>query len=136
MKKLTAAWVRKAEADHLRAVSLARSLPNDHDGVCFNCQQAAEKYLKALLEELGLGVPRTHILRDLGALLLPHYPALRSLGRGLKFLTRFAVGIRYPGDNATKRQAAAALRWTQRVRAEVRRLLGLPVKAARRKKGP
>ena len=128
--------MKKAEADHLRAVTMARILKNDHDGVCFNCQQAAEKYSKALLEELGLGVPRTHILRDLGGLLLPHYPVLSKLQRGLKFLTRFAVDIRYPGENATKRQSAAARRWEQRVRREARKLLGLPVKATRRKKPP
>jgi HEPN domain-containing protein len=136
MKKLTAAWVKKAEADHLRAVTMARILRNDHDGVCFHCQQAAEKYLKALLQELGLGVPRTHLLRDMAALLLPHYPRLRTLQRGLKFLTRFAVDIRYPGEDATKRQSAAALRWMQRVRTEARTLLGLPVRAVRRKKPP
>jgi HEPN domain-containing protein len=112
MKKLTAAWVKKAEADYLRAVKLARVLRNDHDGVCYNCQQSAEKYLKALLEELALDVPRTHILRDLMELLLPDCPSLRSLQRGLKFLTRFAVGIRYPGDDATKRQSTAARRCT------------------------
>src|SRR3989442_13724251 len=131
MKKLTAAWVKKAEADYLRAVTMSRILRNDHDGVCFHCQQAAEKYLKALLEELGLVVPRTHILRDLAGLLLPHHPGLGTLQRGLKFLTRFAVGIRYPGEDATKRQSAAALRWAQRVRTETRTLLRLPVKAAR-----
>jgi HEPN domain-containing protein len=30
--------------------------------VCFHCQHAAEKYLKALLQEGGLVVPRTHDL--------------------------------------------------------------------------
>src|SRR5712691_11026939 len=110
MKKQTAAWVRKAEADHARAVNLPRVLPRDHDAVCFSCQQCAEKYLKALLQELGLGIPRTHVLRDLVTLLEPHHPPVRSLRRGAKFLTRFAVSIRYPGDDGTKRQAAAAVR--------------------------
>ncbi len=40
--------------------------------------------------------------------LLP--PSTASSLRGLKFLTRFALGTRYPGERATKRQAAAALR--------------------------
>jgi hypothetical protein len=43
----------------------------------------------------------------------------------MRFLTRFAVGPRYPGDNVTKRQAKAALRWAGRVRAAARSLLGL-----------
>ena len=115
---------------------MARILKNDHDGVCFHCQQAAEKYLKALLEELGLGVPRTHILRDLAGLVLPHYPGLRTLQRGLKFLTRFAVGIRYPGEDATIAPVRGRTASAQRVAREVRTLLGLPVKAARRKKPP
>ena len=75
MKKLTAAWMKKAEADHIRAEKLSLVLAADHDGVCFNCQQATEKYLKALLEECGVRVPRTHVLRDLPTLLLPHYPS-------------------------------------------------------------
>jgi HEPN domain-containing protein len=102
--------------------------------VCFHCQQSAEKYLKALLEELGLRVPRTHNLDDVLNLLLPHHPGLRSLRRGLIFLTYFAVETRYPGESASKRQAAAALRWEERVRTEVRALLG--IRPPRRKKRP
>jgi len=96
-----------------------------HDGVCFHCQQCAEKYLKALLQELGIRVRRTHeLLKLLGDLQL-HHPSLRSLRRGLDFLTRFAVETRYPGDDATKRQAEAALRWAKRVRQAARLLLGI-----------
>jgi HEPN domain-containing protein len=72
--------------------------------VCFHCQQCAEKYLKAMLEELGRAVPRTHNLDDVLSLLLPHCPVLRSLRRGLIFLTPFAVETRYPDDSASKRQ--------------------------------
>ena len=126
MKKLTAASVKKAEADHVRALTIRRILPHDHDGVCFHCQQAAEKYLKALLVELGLAVPRTHNLDDLHRLLYAHHRVVRSVRRGLMFLTDFAVDVRYPGDSASKRQAASALRWAARVRTLVRTLLGLP----------
>jgi HEPN domain-containing protein len=134
MNRLTAEWVRKAEADYRYA---RRSVPKAepfHDQRCFHCQQAAEKYLKALLEELGVSIPRTHVLRDLLALLLPHHPSLRSLGRGLRFLTRFAVGTRYPGASATKRQTDAALRWAERVRHECRSILGLKPAKHRKKK--
>jgi hypothetical protein len=65
------------------------------------------------------------VLVDLRNLLLPHYPSLNSFRRGLTFLTEFAVETRYPGKTATKRQATAALRWAERVRAEARALLGL-----------
>lgn len=95
-----------------------------HDGVCFHCQQCAEKYLKALLEELGLSIPKTHDLEPLLTDLLADHPSLRRLRRGAKFLTNFAVTVRYPGDNASKRQAEAALRWMEKVRAAARALLG------------
>jgi HEPN domain-containing protein len=93
--------------------------------VCFCCQQTAEKYLKGLLEEQGLGVPRTHNLEDLLDQLLAVHPHLGSLRRGCQFLIQFAVDVRYPGFRATKRQADAAARWAGRVRDTARRLLGI-----------
>jgi HEPN domain-containing protein len=125
MKKTTREWLGKAEDDYQLAAEGARLRRSFHDQVCFHCQQSAEKYLKALLEEAGQPIPRTHILRDLVALLLPHYPSLRSFTRGVKFLTRFAVAVRYPGDRASKRQAEAALRWAGKVRSACRSLLGV-----------
>jgi HEPN domain-containing protein len=105
-----------------------------HDQVCYHCQQSAEKFLKALLEEQAEPIPRTHILRDLLALLMSKYPSLGSFTRGLKFLTRFAVGIRYPGERASKRQAVSALRWAGRVRDRCRDLLGIRPPKRRRSK--
>jgi HEPN domain-containing protein len=126
--------VRKAEADYRAARKLSRGKDPLHDQSCFFCQQSAEKYLKALLVELGLTVPYTHILKDLLALLRPHYPSLAPYRRGLTFLTRFAVGTRYPGENAGKRQTEAALRWAGRVRTAARALLGIRPQRSRRKK--
>lgn len=126
MRRATREWVRKAEADYQYAARPDPKGVRFHDQRCFHCQQSAEKYLKALLEELGRPVPRTHILRDLLSLLMPYHPSLRSFSRGLRYLTRFAVGVRYPGLDATKRQTTAALRWAGRVRDACRALLGLP----------
>jgi HEPN domain-containing protein len=93
--------------------------------VAFHCQQCAEKYLKGLMEELGLAIPRTHEFTPLLTALLPHHPSLRPLRRGLNFLNDFSVDPRYPGAKTTKRKATAALRWADRVRAEARTLLGI-----------
>ena len=52
MKPKTAQWVSKAESDIKVARAIAsgeRPHPNE---TCFHCQQAAEKYLKALLQEI------------------------------------------------------------------------------------
>jgi HEPN domain-containing protein len=104
--------------------------------VCFHCQQCAEKYLKALLEEIGLAIPKTHDLDNLLTLLLPHHSSLRSLRRGLVFLTDFAVDNRYPGYNASKREVVSALRWADRIRTAIRALLGIRSRRTRRKKSP
>jgi HEPN domain-containing protein len=123
--------VRKAESDFRLASVIAQGTEPFHDEQCFHCQQSAEKYLKALFEEAGLAVPRTHLLRDLMALLLPRYPALARFRRGFTSLTRFAVQTRYPGDSASKRQAASALLWAGRVRDACRACLGIQPKRPR-----
>ena len=63
MKPLTQEWVAKAEAD-LRIARHAHAMadPPGHDAACFHAQQAAEKYLKALLQERVCPFPRTHDL--------------------------------------------------------------------------
>ena len=111
-------------------LALHEQEPPVRDVVCFHGQQCAEKYLKALMEELGLVIPKTHDLERLLADLLPNHPSLKSVRRGAVFLSNFAVGLRYPGENASKRQAAGALRWTRRMRGLCRRLLGLPLPSA------
>ena len=65
MNRRTAEWVEKAEEDFLVAQSLAAQARPRRSIVSFHCQQAAEKYVKALLQELGLAVPRTHDLEHL-----------------------------------------------------------------------
>lgn len=126
MKKGTAQWVRKAEADFQLADQIVRRGDPFHDSACFHCQQSAEKYLKALLIELSLSVPRTHDLDRLLTDIVVHHPTLRSLRRGVLFLEQFTVETRYPGFNATKRQSASALRWVSRLRQAVRSVMALP----------
>jgi HEPN domain-containing protein len=86
------------------------------------------------MEELDLTIPRTHDLDDLLEALLDHHSPLRSLRRGLLFLTTFAVETRYPGKNATRRQAEAARRWGDRVRSMAREILGIRRRPTRRTK--
>jgi HEPN domain-containing protein len=126
MKRHTAQWIRKAEEDIEAARSLAANEKPKRDAVCFHCQQSAEKYLKALLQERGAIVPRTHDLQDLLDLLLPADTTLGLLRRGLASLTRYAVEYRYPGLRARTREMRSALRIAERVRIELRTRLGLP----------
>jgi HEPN domain-containing protein len=133
MKRATREWVRKAEADFRGALRLASADEPFHDLVAFHCQQCAEKYLKAMLEEQGLPIPKSHALDDLLALLLPVQGTLGSVRRGLLFLTDFAVDPRYPGSGTSKREAASALRWAGRVREACRALLRADPPRPRRK---
>jgi HEPN domain-containing protein len=125
MKRHTAQWVQKAEDDIVVARSLAAMAKPRRDAACFHCQQSAEKYLKALLQEFGAAIPKTHNLYDLLNLLLPHDGTLAPLRRGLKSLTRYAVEYRYPGPRSTTRELKSAIRIVEKVRTELRTRLGL-----------
>jgi HEPN domain-containing protein len=126
MKNATREWVRKAEGDVRVARNEAARPHPVRDAICFHCQQAAEKYLKALLCEQGLPIPRIHDLDDLLVLVLPQHGALSRLKRVLVSLTQYAVDYRYPNRSASTRQANAALRHVEIVRLKVRTILGLP----------
>ena len=65
MNRLTAQWVRKAEADWAAAGKLADAGAQFRDTVCFHSQHCAEKYLKALLQAHNIAPPRTHNLLHL-----------------------------------------------------------------------
>jgi HEPN domain-containing protein len=101
-----------------------------HDATCFHCQQAVEKYFKALLQEYGESIPFTHDLRKLHRMLVPHDATLKPLRPGLRSLTVFAVEYRYPGKRATAKQARAAIQVADLVRREIRKRLGLRTRTA------
>jgi HEPN domain-containing protein len=133
MTKLTREWVDKAENDLRAAQALHGADDHGHEVICFHCQQCAEKYVKAVLQEASVAIPRTHDLEELSLLVLPHHAEVRRFRRGLVLLSQFAVETRYPNHHVRKRQAVAALRWAERVRAACRALLGV---RPRRKKSP
>jgi HEPN domain-containing protein len=111
MRQATRDWVKKAEEDYLAALDLARRRKRQlHNSVCFHCQQCAEKYLKARIEEAGLRIPRSHDLETLLDLLLQAEPLWAALRPALQNLTVFAVDFRYPGNEANKQDAKAAPR--------------------------
>src|SRR5713101_1613746 len=131
MKRVTAQWVRKAEADYALAKLAHKAKPPFYDSICFHCQQSAEKFLKALLQESGQVTPRTHNLVELLNRLVSADASLGTLRVGLKSLTQYAVDYRYPGFSANARKAQAALRWAERLRRECRLHLGLSAEPRR-----
>jgi HEPN domain-containing protein len=127
MTPLGREWVRKAEEDRRALLRLRTGRPAVHSVICFHCQQMAEKYLKALVHERGLVVPRTHDCRDLIQLVVPTDPSFGRLLRPAAGLTRFAVGSRYPRPPIKPTASLSRTAWiaAERIRAEVRRRLGL-----------
>jgi HEPN domain-containing protein len=100
MKQASRDWVKKAEEDYLAALDLARRRKRQlHNSVCFHCQQCAEKYLKARIEEAGLRIIKSHDLESLLDGLLPVEPLWAAPRPALQNLTDFAVDFRYPGSD-------------------------------------
>ncbi|MBI3538604.1 MAG: HEPN domain-containing protein [Chloroflexi bacterium] len=126
MRALTTEWIEKAEGDFNTALreSRARKSPN-YDAVCFHCQQCAEKYLKAFLQERNIQSPKVHNLNDLLELILPADSSFEFQRSYLKDLTKFAVEFRYPGERAVEEDAIGALQTTKRIRKFVRQKLKL-----------
>ena len=128
MKAATRDWIQKAEHDYLAAMDLSRRRTRPlNDMVCFHCQQSAEKYLKASLEEASIHFPKTHDLENLLALLLPLAPLWAALIPATTRLNPFGVLIRYPGNDATKSHAKRAMVDCKAIRSEVRLSFGLKI---------
>ncbi len=119
-----AAWIRKAESDLLAADNNLAAANVPFDAVCFHCQQAAEKYLKALLSSLGVQPGRTH---DLMALLqdsrayLAIAPA-EAVESACVVLNPYSIEVRYPDDesNPTAADSREARQAAETVRLWVR----------------
>ncbi|ADK79553.1 HEPN domain-containing protein [Sediminispirochaeta smaragdinae] len=72
MKDKVKEWVKYADLDYKSALKL-----NEDEyltsSAAFHCQQAVEKYLKALIENLDMDVPRVHTLLVLMNIVMENY---------------------------------------------------------------
>jgi HEPN domain-containing protein len=123
MNALTREWLRKADDDASVAAGLMRRRRILADIICFHCQQAAEKMLKACLQEAGLPIRRTHDLVELLHDAAAWAPSLLLLENDAKALTAYSVAFRYPGASATKAEARMAVAASRRINQSVRSLL-------------
>jgi len=125
MKPETVEWLDRADGD-LRVAEreIGAADPVLHV-VCFLSQQAAEKYIKALMEERCIVPRRTHdliVLLDLvGEALDP--PARARIAA----LSTFGVSARYPGMDADMESAEEAVATARLVKTLVEHLLGSTV---------
>ncbi|WP_295457247.1 HEPN domain-containing protein [uncultured Thiodictyon sp.] len=89
-------WLQKVAEDYRVAQVLAESAEPLDDAICFHCQQAAEKLLKALLVAAGARPPRTHDLEELASLLPSSQPLPAEIADACAYLSELAVIPRYP----------------------------------------
>lgn len=118
-------WVQKAEND-LKTATHVLTLGEDAptDTICFHCQQAVEKYLKALMIVRGIKFPRIHDIERLVRLLpAADRPQMTVEEQGA--LTDYATQTRYPGnyEPITLEEATLAVKLAWRVRDQIRRQL-------------
>lgn len=126
MNKELAEWISKAEGDYLVAKREMRARKyQNFDAICFHCQQAVEKYMKAYLLKNGVDFPKTHNLIELLELCLPLDGSFEIQRDLLLELNQYGVRYRYPGLTAEKEDAKLAVRHMETARAFLRAKLGL-----------
>jgi HEPN domain-containing protein len=111
------AWMRKAEADLKAAEHLLTLNQEDYFTAAFHAQQAAEKFLKALLVRYQIAFPKTHDIQRLLDLADRADTAVKLRLASAVTLTPFGAEFRYPGEHVADIQAArGALDNARRVR--------------------
>jgi HEPN domain-containing protein len=90
-------WLNRAEGNLERAKIGKLNDKTYYEDLCFDCQQAVEKSLKALLLFLEIEFPWTHSIAQLNKLISTHYN-LDSKLKQAESLSLYAAQTRYPGD--------------------------------------
>ena len=98
LKELLSLWKNKAENDLKVVKKELASIDPVTDIVCFHCQQAVEKYLKALLIHLDIEFKYKHSLIYLLNLLSEQIEIPELMFENALKLENFAVEFRYPNE--------------------------------------
>jgi HEPN domain-containing protein len=122
---IVAQWLRRADDDMNLAEYLLWERTAFPTAVAFHSQQAAEKYLKALLIWCDITFPKTHDLEELLDLVEPDDVDLAESLRDVIVLTPYGVKVRYPSNrpDATEEDAREAVGLAAKVREEVMKRL-------------
>lgn len=113
-------WIDHARIDLDSAEVLAQH-GGHADTICFLCQQAVEKVLKAMIVAGGQPAPKIHALLALSQR-LAHAPWLVTFREELAFLSECYLSSRYPTldpEQRTHEEADRALRIAREVFARV-----------------
>jgi HEPN domain-containing protein len=117
-------WIDLAAQDEASAGFLLGMRPLPLEVICFHCQQAAEKLLKAVLARNKRVIPRTHDLPQLLDQAVVLFPSLASFEDMMVDLNEFSVVVRYPSHvQLEELDAIEALRAVGLIRTAISRLL-------------
>ena len=110
-KKLASEWILKGQSDLETAEILLRE-KGPTDTLCFHCQQAVEKFLKAYIVFSGDRFEKIHDLWKLAKLAGKTNKKILEFEKELKTLTAYYIESRYPSDSATfsRKECREALR--------------------------
>jgi HEPN domain-containing protein len=113
-------WLAKADEDFGVAEHLARTT-TFYASVVYNCQQSAEKVLKAYLVSRRVRPRRTHDLGELVDTCIPLDPSFSTIRQAGAQLSPYAFLFRYPGSppGPFESDAQEALRLVRQIRAFV-----------------
>ncbi|MBF0607038.1 MAG: HEPN domain-containing protein [Candidatus Magnetobacterium sp. LHC-1] len=124
-KKLVRQWLAKADDDVKACEALLALRPPLLYPTCFHAQQAAEKYIKAILTWYQIEFPKTHSIKQLLDLAEPAQPGLINGLKDAVMLTPYGVDIRYPSGvpEPDMQEAEQALKLASKVRDAVMKYL-------------
>jgi len=97
-RDLVRQWLAKTDRDLAVAELLLGEGAAYYEALAFHCQQAGEKYLKALLTWYQVEFPRTHDIGQLLDLLAQVAADAADSLQLLESLTPYGVAPRYPGE--------------------------------------
>jgi HEPN domain-containing protein len=110
-------WLSKAQQDLRGAEVILAGDFEDYGNVGFHAQQAAEKYIKALLVRHQIEFPKTHDIAHLRELVARVDRNLADRLAAADVLTPYGVEFRYPGEPPLSRdQGRHALKLAEQVR--------------------
>jgi HEPN domain-containing protein len=92
------AWIEKADHDLGSAKIIYLHLPQYFDTIAFHCQQAVEKYLKAILVHFEIEFLKSHNLVYLLDLLSKKIVVDENIYDKAIHINSFGVQIRYPNE--------------------------------------